>query len=45
MGISVVGGLLLSQLITLYLTPVVYVYLDRFQAAVRGRSRGKPATP
>ena len=43
MGISVVGGLLVSQLITLYLTPVVYVYLDRFQAAVRGRGRGKPA--
>jgi HAE1 family hydrophobic/amphiphilic exporter-1 len=35
MGIAVVGGLLFSQLITLYLTPVVYVTLDRFQAAVR----------
>ena len=31
LGIAVVGGLLLSQSLTLYLTPVVYLYLDRFQ--------------
>ena len=40
MGIAVVGGLLFSQLITLYLTPVVYVTLDRFQASVRKVTRG-----
>ncbi|MGE5247180.1 MAG: efflux RND transporter permease subunit, partial [Verrucomicrobiota bacterium] len=40
MGISVVGGLLFSQLITLYLTPVVYVYMDRLQAALARRRRG-----
>ena len=30
LGISIVGGLLLSQALTLYTTPVVYIYLDRF---------------
>lgn len=31
LGLTVVGGLLVSQLVTLYITPVFYIYLDRFQ--------------
>ena len=36
MGIAIVGGLLLSQFITLYTTPVVYLYMDRFGRWVKG---------
>jgi multidrug efflux pump len=37
LGISIVGGLLVSQILTLYTTPVVYLYLDRLRN--RGRDR------
>jgi multidrug efflux pump len=36
LGIAIVGGLILSQLLTLYTTPVVYLYLDRFRLWSRG---------
>jgi multidrug efflux pump len=42
LGISIVGGLLLSQLLTLYTTPVVYVYLDRFRVWASERLPRRP---
>ena len=35
LGIAIVGGLILSQLLTLFTTPVVYLYLDRFQSRLQ----------
>ena len=36
LGITIVGGLIVSQLLTLYTTPVVYLYMDRMRLRVRG---------
>jgi multidrug efflux pump subunit AcrB len=51
LGYAIVGGLALSQLLTLYTTPVVYIYLDQFQTwlfgekhkAISGQLQATPA--
>ena len=42
LGISIVGGLLVSQALTLYTTPVIYLYLDRFRLWVMRNRRSGP---
>jgi HAE1 family hydrophobic/amphiphilic exporter-1 len=41
LGLAVVGGLLFSQVVTLYITPVYYVYLDKLQHKFRRRPGGR----
>jgi HAE1 family hydrophobic/amphiphilic exporter-1 len=41
LGLAVVGGLLFSQMLTLFVTPVVYTYLDGFESWVRRQMSGK----
>jgi len=45
LGIAIVGGLLVSQFLTLYTTPVIYLYLDRAALWLSGRRRAVPKAP
>ncbi|MFA5617803.1 MAG: multidrug efflux RND transporter permease subunit [Syntrophorhabdaceae bacterium] len=40
LGITIVGGLVISQMLTLYTTPVMYLYLDRFRIWCKGKRKG-----
>jgi multidrug efflux pump len=41
LGIAIIGGLIVSQMLTLYTTPVVYLYMDRFSVWWASRHRGE----
>ena len=45
LGLCVIGGLLVSQFLTLYLTPVVYIYFERFQVWMGGRKAAGQIAP
>ena len=45
LGISIVGGLIISQILTLYTTPVVYLYMDRLGSWLTGKPQRQTMNP
>jgi multidrug efflux pump len=45
LGITIVGGLIVSQALTLYTTPVIYLYMDRLRLRVMGKNHNSLAAP
>ena len=44
LGMAVVGGLVFSQVLTLYLTPVIYTYMEGFRSKLAGKKESKKAS-
>jgi multidrug efflux pump subunit AcrB len=46
LGITIIGGLIVSQMLTLFTTPIVYIYMDRLQTWLQGfRKHGGAHAP
>jgi len=45
LGIAIIGGLVFSQMLTLFTTPVIYLYFDRLAARLAGRRPANPLAP
>jgi multidrug efflux pump subunit AcrB len=46
LGITIIGGLIVSQMLTLFTTPIVYIYMDRLQSWLQGvRKHGQATAP
>jgi multidrug efflux pump len=45
LGLAIVGGLIVSQMLTLFTTPVIYLYFDRLAARFGGRRPSYPLAP
>jgi len=43
LGITIIGGLIVSQMLTLFTTPIVYIYMDRLQSWLLGTPKHEPA--